>query len=60
MLLKESLEILVAVLIVLLQAKDLEGLLLGYEAALDAQTFLGDVLSAFIRELLGVCLDSLL
>jgi Mrp family chromosome partitioning ATPase len=60
MLLQKPLQILIAVLIVLIKAQNLESLLFGHEAAFDSEAFLSDMLAALISEFLGVSLDSLL
>lgn len=49
-LLKELLEALTRSDVVLLQTKDLEGLGLGHETPFDSQSFLGDLLTAFVGE----------
>jgi hypothetical protein len=41
-------------------AEDLEGLLSGHEAALDAKTFLSDLFAAFVAELLHLTLHAFL
>jgi len=60
MLLQQTLEGLVTLDVVLLQAEDLKSLLFSYEAALYAEPLLGDRLSTFVGELFGLVLIMLL
>lgn len=59
MLLKQLLEALRSLELALLEAENLERLLLCDEAALDAQTLLCDLLAALVRELLAEILCGL-
>lgn len=59
MLLEKLLEVFVRILVCFGDTQDLEGLNLGYEATLDTQSLLGDLLAAFIGEFFAMSLHSL-